>query len=171
MVLSNDDTKLDRVTGIAFPKDDDFKQWALEQEAAAKRDHRKIGKNQDLFFFHESSPGSCFFQPKGAHIYNTLLSFIKDEYKKRGFQEVITPNILKSQLWKQSGHWDHYSEHIFSFKARDNNEFVLKPMNCPGHCLIFAHKMRSHRDLPMRLADFGVLHRDEPGGAMTGLTR
>lgn len=171
LVVSKDDTKFDRVTGIAFPKPDDFKQWALDQDAAAKRDHRKIGQNQDLFFFHESSPGSCFFQPKGAHIYNTLLSFIKDEYKKRGFQEVITPNIMKSQLWKQSGHWDHYAENIFSFKARDEDEFVLKPMNCPGHCLIFAHKVRSHRELPLRLADFGVLHRDEPTGGLTGLTR
>lgn len=171
LVHSNDDTKLNRLNGIAFTKEDDFKQWALDQEAAAKRDHRKIGRNLDLFFFHESSPGSCFFQPKGAHIYNTLLNFIRDEYKKRGFQEVITPNIYKTHLWKESGHWEHYAENMFSFKTRDKDEFALKPMNCPGHCIMFAHQVRSHRELPLRFADFGVLHRDEPTGGLHGLTR
>lgn len=170
-IKSKDGTIIDRVNGIAFPHEDDLKKWALEQEAAAKRDHRKIGRNLDLFFFHETSPGSCFFQPKGAHIYNKLSNFVKDEYKKRGFQEVITPNIFKSHLWKVSGHWDHYAENIFSFKARDKEEFVLKPMNCPGHCLMFAHKIRSYRELPLRFADFGVLHRDEPTGGLGGLTR
>lgn len=171
LVTAKDDTKFDRITGIAFPHEDDFKKWALEQDAAGKRDHRKIGQNQDLFFFHELSPGSCFFQPKGTHIYNTLSNFIKDEYRKRGFQEVMTPNIFKTKLWKMSGHWDHYAENIFSFKNRDNDEFALKPMNCPGHCLMFAHKQRSYRELPLRFADFGVLHRDEFSSGLSGLTR
>lgn len=172
MILSKDEkTKIYRISGIAFPRDEDFKQWAQGQGTAAKRDHRKIGRKQDLFFFHELSPGSCFFQPKGTYIYNTLLNFIKEEYRKRGFQEVITPNIFKTDLWKVSGHWDHYAENMFSFKTREKDEFVLKPMNCPGHCLMFAHKIRSHRELPLRFADFGVLHRDEPNGSLTGLTR
>lgn len=170
-VEATDGTKLNRINGIAFPRDEDFKQWAHDQETAAKRNHRKIGQNLNLFFFHESSPGSCFFQPKGAHIYNTLLNFIKDEYRRRGFQEVITPNIYKSQLWKVSGHWEHFAENIFSFKTRNKDEFALKPMNCPGHCLMFAHQQRSYRELPLRFADFGVLHRDEPEGSLTGLTR
>lgn len=170
-MLSNDDgIKFERFTGISFPKGDGLKQWAAEQEIAAKRDHRKIGREQNLFFFHETSPGSCFFQPKGAFIYNTLQNFIKDEYRKRGFEEVITPNIFKSQLWKTSGHWDHFAENIFSFK-NDKDEFVLKPMNCPGHCLMFAHNVRSYRELPIRFADFGVLHRNESRDALTGLTR
>lgn len=171
MALSRDGTKMDRISGIAFPNENDFKQWAFDQEAAAKRDHRKIGRELDLYFFHESSPGSCFFQPKGAHIYNKLSNLIRDEYKARGYQEVITPNIYKSHLWKLSGHWDHYADNIFSFETRDQDEFVLKPMNCPGHCLMFAHKIRSYRELPMRFADFGVLHRDEPTGGLSGLTR
>lgn len=140
------------------------------QEEAANRDHRKIGREQDLFFFHELSPGSCFFQPKGAHIYNTLMDFIKSEYRKRGYQEVITPNIFNSKLWKQSGHWDHYAQNMFSFKT-EKDEFVLKPMNCPGHCLLFANDVRSYRELPIRFADFGVLHRNEYSGGLTGLTR
>lgn len=166
----NGEFKFRRLHGVAFPKGDGLKQWVADQEAAAKRDHRKIGQEQNLFFFHDTSPGSCFFQPKGAFIYNTLQNFIRQEYRKREFEEVITPNIYKSQLWKISGHWEHFSENIFSFK-NDRDEFALKPMNCPGHCLIFAHRIRSYRELPIRFADFGVLHRNETPGAMNGLTR
>lgn len=156
--------------GISFPSKDEMLKWNTSREEAEKRDHRKIGREQDLFFFHESSPGSCFFQPKGAHIYNTLIDFLKTEYRKRGYEEVITPNIFKTALWKTSGHWDHYAENMFSFKT-ERGTFSLKPMNCPGHCLIFAENIRSYRDLPMRLADFGVLHRNEFSSALTGLTR
>lgn len=169
----NGDTKaarLERVYGISFANKDQLKEWAKLKEEAAERDHRKIGREQNLFFFHESSPGSCFFQPKGAHIYNTLIDFIKSEYKKRGYQEVITPNIFSSKLWKTSGHWEHYARNMFSLKT-DKEEFVLKPMNCPGHCLLFANDVRSYKELPLRLADFGVLHRNEYSGGLTGLTR
>uniref|UniRef100_A0A8C2GRB6 threonine--tRNA ligase n=1 Tax=Cyprinus carpio TaxID=7962 RepID=A0A8C2GRB6_CYPCA len=130
----------------------------------------KIHKEQDLFFFHDLSPGSCFFLPKGAYIYNTLIEFIRSEYRKRGFQEVVTPNIYNSKLWQTSGHWQHYSENMFSFEV-EKEIFALKPMNCPGHCLMFDHRPRSWRELPLRLADFGVLHRNELSGALTGLTR
>lgn len=164
------DIKFNRVSGISFAHGDGLKEWAATLEEAFKRDHRKIGREQDLFFFHDSSPGSCFFQPKGAHIYNTLQNILRNEYSKRGFQEVITPNIFKTDLWKTSGHWDHYAENIYSIQA-DKDQFALKPMNCPSHCLIFAHKIRSYRELPIRYADFGVLHRDEPSGGLTGLTR
>lgn len=162
--------KLERVYGISFETKDQLKEFTKLQEEAAKRDHRKIGREQDLFFFHELSPGSCFFLPKGAHIYNTLMDFIKSEYRKRGYQEVITPNIYNSKLWKKSGHWEHYAQNMFSFKT-GKDEFVLKPMNCPGHCLLFANDVRSYRDLPLRFADFGVLHRNEYSGGLTGLTR
>ncbi|KAL4720638.1 hypothetical protein ACJJTC_015209 [Scirpophaga incertulas] len=140
------------------------------QEEAAKRDHRKIGREQELFFFHELSPGSCFFLPRGAHIYNTLVNFIKDQYRIRGFQEVVTPNMYNSKLWQTSGHWAHYADNMFSFDV-EKETFALKPMNCPGHCLMFDNRTRSWRELPLRLADFGVLHRNELSGALSGLTR
>ncbi|XP_023320101.1 threonine--tRNA ligase, cytoplasmic isoform X2 [Eurytemora carolleeae] len=161
---------LQRIYGISFPENKQLKEWKTLQEEAAKRDHRKLGIQQDLFFFHELSPGSCFFQPKGAHIYNKLLEFIKEEYWKRGFQEVISPNMYNSKLWKTSGHWDHYAENMFRFDV-EKEAFGLKPMNCPGHCLIFDHRPRPYKELPLRMADFGVLHRNELSGALTGLTR
>merc|ERR1719347_2150699 len=161
---------LQRIYGISFPDNKLMKEWKQFQEEAAKRDHRKIGMQQDLFFFHELSPGSCFFQPKGAHIYNKLLSFLKEEYWKRGFQEVISPNIYNHKLWQTSGHWEHYAENMFRFDI-EKEAFGLKPMNCPGHCIMFDQKTRPYRELPLRMADFGVLHRNELSGALTGLTR
>ncbi|KAK0086695.1 hypothetical protein PV325_002692 [Microctonus aethiopoides] len=166
---SNAET-LQRIYGISFPDTKQLKEWVKFQEEAAKRDHRKIGREQELFFFHELSPGSCFFQPRGAHIYNTLIDLIRSEYKKRGFQEVVTPNIYNSKLWQASGHWQHYAENMFSFDV-EKETFALKPMNCPGHCLMFDVRNRSWRELPLRMADFGVLHRNELSGALTGLTR
>lgn len=161
---------LQRIYGISFPDPKMLKEWEKFQEEAKNRDHRKLGREQDLFFFHDLSPGSCFFLPKGAYIYNTLIEFIRSEYRKRGFQEVVTPNIYNSKLWQTSGHWQHYSENMFSFEV-EKETFALKPMNCPGHCLMFDHRPRSWRELPLRMADFGVLHRNELSGALTGLTR
>ncbi|XP_060856721.1 threonine--tRNA ligase 1, cytoplasmic-like isoform X1 [Metopolophium dirhodum] len=161
---------LQRVYGISFSDSKQMKEWEKFQEEAARRDHRKIGKEQELFFFHELSPGSCFFQPKGAHIYNTLIEFIKSEYRKRGFQEVVSPNIYNVKLWQTSGHWTHYAENMFSFNV-EKETYALKPMNCPGHCLMFDNRNRSWREMPLRMADFGVLHRNELSGALTGLTR
>ncbi|KAK2117716.1 Threonine--tRNA ligase 1, cytoplasmic [Saguinus oedipus] len=161
---------LQRIYGISFPDPKMLKEWEKFQEEAKNRDHRKIGRDQELYFFHELSPGSCFFLPKGAYIYNALIDFIRSEYRKRGFQEVVTPNIYNSRLWMTSGHWQHYSENMFSFEV-EKEQFALKPMNCPGHCLMFDHRPRSWRELPLRLADFGVLHRNELSGALTGLTR
>ncbi|XP_036399389.1 threonine--tRNA ligase 1, cytoplasmic-like [Megalops cyprinoides] len=161
---------LQRIYGISFPDSKMLKEWERFQEEARNRDHRKIGKEQELFFFHDLSPGSCFFLPRGAYLYNTLTEFIREEYWRRGFQEVASPNIYNSKLWETSGHWQHYSENMFSF-AVEQDIFALKPMNCPGHCLMFSHRPRSWRELPLRLADFGVLHRNELSGTLTGLTR
>uniref|UniRef100_A0A9J8AFW2 threonine--tRNA ligase n=1 Tax=Cyprinus carpio carpio TaxID=630221 RepID=A0A9J8AFW2_CYPCA len=161
---------LQRIYGISFPDGKMLKEWERFQEEAKNRDHRKIGKDQELFFFHDLSPGSCFFLPRGAYIYNTLTEFIREEYSRRGFQEVASPNIYNSKLWETSGHWQHYSENMFSFPV-EQDIFALKPMNCPGHCLMFSHRPRSWRELPLRLADFGVLHRNELSGTLTGLTR
>ncbi|KAJ7311264.1 hypothetical protein JRQ81_006878 [Phrynocephalus forsythii] len=161
---------LQRIYGISFPENKMMKEWEKFQEEARNRDHRKIGKEQELFFFHDLSPGSCFFLPRGAFIYNTLVDFIKEEYHRRNFTEVVSPNIYNVKLWEASGHWQHYSENMFSFEA-EKETFALKPMNCPGHCLMFAHRPRSWREMPLRLADFGVLHRNELSGTLSGLTR
>ncbi|XP_063170492.1 threonine--tRNA ligase 2, cytoplasmic-like [Candoia aspera] len=161
---------LQRIYGISFPEAKMLKEWEKFQEEARNRDHRKIGKEQELFFFHDLSPGSCFFLPRGAFVYNALMDFIKEEYQRRNFTEVVSPNIYNSKLWGVSGHWQHYSENMFSFEA-EKEVFALKPMNCPGHCLMFAHRPRSWREMPLRLADFGVLHRNEFSGTLSGLTR
>lgn len=161
---------LQRIYGISFPDKVQLKQWQEFQAQAKLRDHRNVGTKQELFFFHQLSPGSCFWLPHGARIYNKLCAFIKDQYWKRGYEEVISPNMFNMSLWEQSGHAQHYKDAMFVFEV-ENQEFGLKPMNCPGHCLLFGHRIRSYRELPIRIADFGVLHRNELSGALTGLTR
>lgn len=161
---------LQRIYGISFPDNKQMKEWEHFQAEAAKRNHRKIGLDQELFFFHELSPGSCFFHPKGAWIYNKLVEFIRTEYRKRGFMEVISPNVYNKKLFEISGHWQHYSDNLFKFES-EKEQFALKPMNCPGHCLLFGSRNRSWRELPLRFAEFGVLHRNELSGTLTGLTR
>jgi len=165
---SND--PLQRIYGIAFPDKSMLKKWQEFQEQAKARDHRLVGAKQELFFFHQLSPGSCFWMPHGARVYNKLVSFIRNQYWQRGYTEVITPNIYNLQLWEISGHAQHYKDNMFTFDV-ENQEWGVKPMNCPGHCLLFAHRIRSYRELPLRIADFGVLHRNEVSGALTGLTR
>ncbi|KAN0044721.1 hypothetical protein ACTA71_006240 [Dictyostelium dimigraforme] len=162
--------ELQRIVGISFPTKEQMDNWVELQKIAALRDHRVIGRDQELFFFHPFSPGSCFFLPHGTKIYNKLLQFLRSEYSKRGYQEVISPNIYNQKLWETSGHWDNYKENMFSFEC-DHTQYSLKPMNCPGHCLMYGHRARSHKELPMRIADFGVLHRNETHGSLSGLTR
>mmetsp|Transcript_18007 Transcript_18007/g.31514 ORF Transcript_18007/g.31514 Transcript_18007/m.31514 type:complete len:717 (-) Transcript_18007:31-2181(-) len=162
---------LQRVYGISFPDKKQLKQWEEFQAKAAKRDHRVVGKAQSLFFFDPLSPGSAFWLPHGTRIYAKLLEYMRNQYHKRGFTEVITPNIFNFDLWKISGHADKYAENLYTFQTRDDEKFGLKPMNCPGHCLMFRHVGRSYRELPIRFADFGVLHRNELSGALGGLTR
>jgi len=161
---------LQRVYGVTFPDNKELKQHLFRIEEAKKRDHRNVGPAQELFFFHELSPGSCFWLPHGTRIYNKLINFIQAEYFKRGYQEVITPNVYNLKLWEVSGHAAHYKENMFIFNV-EGQEFGMKPMNCPGHCLMFGMRQRSYRELPWRVADFGVLHRNEMSGALTGLTR
>lgn len=161
---------LQRIYGISFPDVKLLKEYVKFKQEAERRDHRRLGKDHQLFFFHELSPGSCFFLPYGARIYTSLVELMREEYRKRGFLEVISPNIFNVNLWKTSGHWENYQENMFSFEI-EKEVYALKPMNCPGHCLMFAHRERSYRELPLRLADFGVLHRNELSGALTGLTR
>ncbi|WFD00165.1 threonine--tRNA ligase [Malassezia yamatoensis] len=161
---------LQRLYGISFPDKTQMVQYKQFLAEAAKRDHRRIGKDQELFMFHDLSPGSCFWLPHGTRIYNTLQEFIKTEYRKRGFQEVISPNMYNSKLWMTSGHWENYKDDMFTLNV-DKETFALKPMNCPGHCLMFGSRDRSYKELPLRFADFGVIHRNEASGALSGLTR
>lgn len=161
---------LQRVYGIAFPKAAMLAEWKQIQEEAAKRDHRNIGRQQNLFWFNEVSPGSAFWLPHGTRIYNTLVEFQRKQYRHRGFDEVISPNIYSSKLWMVSGHWDKYAENMFCTTS-EKEVFGMKPMNCPGHCMLFASQQHSYKELPIRFADFGVLHRNELSGALTGLTR
>ncbi|KAM6936728.1 threonine--tRNA ligase 1, cytoplasmic [Lycodopsis pacificus] len=160
-----------RLLGVAFPGEKDKEEWEREQEEARRRDHRRIGTDQELFFFNDVSPGSCFFLPKGAYIYNSLTDFIKGEYRRRGFNEVVTPTLYNTALWERSGHWEHYSENMFTVTSEGSQTYALKPMNCPAHCLMFEQRVRSWRELPLRWADFGALHRNELSGALGGLTR
>eukprot|EP00397_Hematodinium_sp_SG-2012_P008212 GEMP01008267.1.p1 GENE.GEMP01008267.1~~GEMP01008267.1.p1 ORF type:complete len:868 (+),score=204.98 GEMP01008267.1:430-3033(+) len=162
---------LQRVYAISFPKDDQMKEYRKMKEEAEKRDHRTLGKQQELFFFHSQvSPGSCFWQPAGARIYNKLIEFMRQEYRIRGFEEVITPNIYSSHLFLTSGHYQNYKDCMYGFDV-EGQEWFLKPMNCPGHCMVFDHRVRSYKELPWRMASFGVLHRNELSGTLSGLTR
>ena len=161
---------LQRVYGVTFPDIKQLKEFKRRMEEAKKRDHRLLGTNQELFFFHQWSPGSCFFQQAGTRIYNALLEFIREKYWDYEYDEVLTPNIFNFELWKTSGHASHYRENMFGFDV-EKQEYGLKPMNCPGHCLVFRQARRSYRELPLRLAEFGVLHRNEYSGALQGLTR
>jgi len=162
---------LQRVYGISFPSEKHLKDWKKFQEEAAKRDHRNIGKTQDLFFHHPiASPGSTFWFPMGARIYNTLIDFMRSEYHVRGFSEVVTPNMYTAKLFMTSGHYQNYADGMYSLDI-EKELWMLKPMNCPGHFLMFDSKVRSYKELPIRYADFGTLHRNEASGALTGLTR
>lgn len=167
---NQENDSLQRVYGVSFPDKKLMAEHKKFLEEAAKRDHRKIGKDQELFFFDPLSPGSAFWEPHGARVFNKIVEFLKEQYWDRDFDEVITPNMFHSDLWKQSGHWQHYKDDMFIQKV-DKDDFGLKPMNCPAHFLMFGHRDRSHRDLPLRFADFGVLHRNEASGALSGLTR
>ncbi|KAJ6903369.1 threonine--tRNA ligase [Populus alba x Populus x berolinensis] len=167
---NRDRESLQRVYGISYPDKKRLQEYKQFLEEAKKYDHRLLGIKQELFFCHPLSPGSWFFLPHGTRVYNKLMQFIKDEYRRRGYEEVKSPNIYNMKLWETSGHAANYKENMFLLEI-ENQEFGLKPMNCPGHCLMFQHRVRSYRELPLRLADFGALHRNEASGALTGLTR
>jgi threonyl-tRNA synthetase len=161
---------LQRIYAVSFTTKKQLEDHLLFLEEAKKRDHRKLGKELELFHFESLAPASPFFMPKGAMVYNELVSFMRRIYVKYGYDEVITPMLLDSDLWHTSGHYAHYKENMY-FSQVDKKEFALKPMNCPCHMLMFKHYKYSYRDLPMRYADFGRLHRYESAGAVAGLTR
>lgn len=161
---------LQRVYGTSFPKKSELDQYLHRLEEAKRRDHRKLGQELDLFSIHEEGPGFPFFHPKGMIIRNELENFWRAEHKKRNYQEIRTPIILNRSLWEQSGHWDHYKENMY-FTKIDDHDFAVKPMNCPGSILVYNTKLRSYRDLPIRMGELGLVHRHELSGALHGLMR
>lgn len=161
---------LQRIYATAFMSEADLKQHLHDLEEAKKRDHRRLGKDLNLFVFNQLSPGAPFFTPNGATIYNELINFIRDCYRTHGYNEVITPQIFDVDLFHQSGHYENYRENMY-FSKIDERDFSCKPMNCPGHCVLYGSDRHSYRELPWRVADFGRLHRYERSGVMHGLTR
>jgi threonyl-tRNA synthetase len=162
--------RLQRIYGTAFATQAELDQYLAQVEEARARDHRRIGQELDLFSFNPVAPASPFFHPKGAVVYNGLIDYIRDLYHRFGYGEVLTPQLLDVELWKTSGHYANYRDAMF-FSEVDEKQFAAKPMNCPTHCLIYGTRMRSYRDLPIRYADFGRLHRYERSGVTSGLFR
>ena len=162
---------LQRIYGISFPKASQVDEYVNMIEEAKKRDHRKLGKELELFFFDETAPGMAYWMPKGFTMMNTLIDFWRKEHKKRGYQEFSGPQLNSSELWKISGHWDHYKEDMFVLTDADGNEQALKPMNCPNSIKIYQSKLRSYKDLPLRFNDVDVIHRNEKSGQLNGLFR
>ena len=161
---------LQRIYGTSWPTESALKDYLKLLEEAKNRDHRRLGRELDLFSFHPVAPASPFFHPKGAAVYNGLIAYMRRLYARYGYQEVVTPQIFDVELWHRSGHYDHFRDSMY-FTRIDDREFGVKPMNCPGHTYIYATKKRSYRDLPLRYADFGRLHRYEKSGVTAGLTR
>ena len=161
---------LQRIYGTTFEKKKDLEEYLNKLEEAKKRDHRKLGKELDLFSMQEEGPGFPFFHPKGMIIRNLLEDFWRAEHTKRGYGEIKTPLILNEKLWHQSGHWDHYKENMY-FTTIDEGDYAIKPMNCPGSILVYKSKMYSYRDLPLRWGELGLVHRHELSGALHGLMR
>lgn len=161
---------LQRIYGTAFFKKADLKEHLRILEEARKRDHRKLGKELELFMFSEEAPGMPFYLPKGQIIRNELENFSRKLQYEAGYEEVRTPFMMNQRLWEQSGHWDHYHENMY-FSEVDDVRFAMKPMNCPGHMLVFKNKLHSYRDLPVRMAEFGQVHRHELSGALNGMLR
>ncbi len=161
---------LQRIYGTCFPSQEELDEYINMLEEAKKRDHRKIGKEMDLFMLTEEGPGFPFFLPNGMILRNELENFWRQEHRKRGYEEIKTPLILNEQLWRTSGHWDHYKDNMY-FTKIDDGDYAIKPMNCPGSMLVYKRKMWSYRDFPIRMGELGQVHRHELSGALHGLMR
>lgn len=168
---SEKNTMLTRIYGTCFATQQELDNHLFMLEEAKKRDHKKLGRELDLFFFHETSPGMAYWLPKGLTLYNTLYSYAREMYKKYGYQEVATPMLNKKELFETSGHWSHYKDDMFTSDMGENELFGVKPMNCPNAMTIFGSTTRSYNDLPLRLADTSLLHRYELSGTLNGLFR
>ena len=168
-----DSTKpqLQRIYGTAWATEDELKAYLHQIEEAEKRDHRKLGREMDLFHFQEEAPGSVFWHPNGWTLFETLIAYMRRAQQRAGYTEVNTPDMMEKHFWELSGHWENYGENMFTTVLPDERVFCCKPMNCPGHVQIYKHGLKSYRDLPLRIAEFGKVHRYEPSGALHGLLR
>ncbi|MGI8929592.1 MAG: threonine--tRNA ligase, partial [Candidatus Limnocylindrales bacterium] len=161
---------LQRIYGTVWSTQEELDKYLWRREEAKKRDHRKLGVQLDLFSFHDVAPGMAFWHPKGWTLYRTLVDALREMQSRRGYQEVYTPPLVQKKLWEQSGHWEHYQDKMFVVEA-DEQTYSLKPMNCPESTFVYRSRVRSYRDFPLRLSEYGVLHRNELSGVMSGLTR
>ena len=166
----SDNTMLTRIYGTAFPSKKELEEYLARMEMARQRDHRKLGRELDLFSFHDEGPGFPFFHPKGMRVINALLEYWRREHVAAGYEEIKTPMMLERSLWERSGHWDNYKDNMY-FTAIDDVDFAVKPMNCPGGILVYKTNQHSYRDFPMRLAELGQVHRHEMSGVLQGLFR
>ena len=162
---------LQRIYGTAWPSEKQLKAYLTQLEEAEKRDHRKFGKQMDLFHLQEVAPGAVFWHPKGWTLFQTLVNYMRRKQDEAGYIEVNTPELMDRSLWEASGHWESFGESMFYMDTADDRTLAIKPMNCPGHVQVFKHDLRSYRDLPMRISEFGKVHRYEPSGALHGLMR
>ena len=162
---------LQRIYGTAWTHEKDLKDYLMRLEEAEKRDHRRIGRELDLFHMQEEAPGAVFWHPKGWSVFQSLISYMRDKQQAVGFQEVSGPELMDRSLWEASGHWEKFGENMYTTQTPDDRVYAIKPMNCPGHVQIFRQGLRSYRDLPIRYAEFGKVHRYEPSGALHGLMR
>ena len=167
---NSDNQMLQRIYGTAWADKKQLKQYLTQLEEAEKRDHRKIGKQMDLFHFQEEAPGMVFWHDRGFSLYKEVENYIRTILRDRGYQEVLTPQVLDRKLWEKSGHWDKFGDMIFATQS-ENREYAIKPMNCPGHVQIYNQGLKSYRDLPLKLSEFGLVHRNEPSGTLHGLMR
>jgi len=163
--------QLQRIYGTAWPDEKSLQAYLTLLEEAEKRDHRRLGQQLDLFHFEEAAPGAVFWHPKGWRIFQTLIQYMRARQEAAGYVEVNTPDVMDRSLWELSGHWQNYRDHMFTTQTEDGRVFALKPMNCPGAVTMFKHGLHSYRDLPLRMAEFGKVHRYEPSGALHGLLR
>ncbi len=163
--------QLQRIYGTAFATEDELKDYLHRLEEAEKRDHRKLGREMDLFHFQEEAPGSVFWHPKGWTLFQTLIAYMRRAQARAGYEEVNSPDMMEKHFWELSGHWENYGENMFTTVLPDERVFCCKPMNCPGHVQIFKHGLKSYRDLPLKIAEFGKVHRYEPSGALHGMLR
>ena len=163
--------QLQRIYGTAWATEDELKAYLHQIEEAEKRDHRRLGREMDLFHFQEEAPGSVFWHPKGWTLFQTLIGYMRRAQQRAGYTEVNSPDMMEKHFWELSGHWENYGENMFTTTLPDERVFCCKPMNCPGHVQIYKHGLKSYRDLPLKIAEFGKVHRYEPSGALHGLLR
>ena len=162
---------LQRIYGTAWASEEQLTAFLKQQEEAEKRDHRRLGREMDLFHFQEEAPGAVFWHPHGWTLFQALIDYMRRRQQRAGYVEVNTPDMMERVFWEQSGHWQNYGDHMFVTETEDERVFCCKPMNCPGHVQIFKHGLKSYRDLPLRIAEFGKVHRYEPSGALHGMLR